>query len=193
MPRSFSILAICGSTKQRSANLHLIHAITAMSAGEADVRLYTELMMLPPFSPDLDTADAPVAVAALRAAIAAADAVLISTPEYAGGVPGVLKNAIDWTVSSMTFSRKPVALITGSTAGRMAHQSLLGTLLIIESRITASTQLLLPAIQTKVREGAGIIDTAAKEQVAALLAGLYAIIADVEGNQLDYLPAPPVH
>jgi NAD(P)H-dependent FMN reductase len=69
------------------------------------------------------------------------------------GVPGTLKNAIDWTVSSMEFSKKPVALITASSMGQKAHESLLETLRIIESSITENTQLLISHVRTKLSEG----------------------------------------
>ncbi|MBV7531585.1 NADPH-dependent FMN reductase [Chitinophaga sp. sic0106] len=143
------ILAISGSTRQQSSNHQLIAAIAERYAGEAEVTLYNGLTQLPHFNPDLDQEQPPEAVAAFRAQLRAADAVLICTPEYAIGVPGSLKNAIDWTVSSMEFSKKAVALITAGTSGVHAHQSLLGTLLIIESRIREEMQLVIPAIKTK--------------------------------------------
>ncbi len=139
------ILAIPGSTRERSTNLNLIFAIADLCAEIFDVTVYRGLMHLPPFNPDNDNEQAGEAVADLRTQIKHADGVLICTPEYAMGVPGTLKNAIDWTVSSADFYRKPTALITASSSGEKGHASLLETLKVIDASITDETQLLIPA------------------------------------------------
>lgn len=160
MTAPIKLLAICGSTRQSSSNHHLIRAITELSAGIFAVQQLETLTDIPHFNPDLDMdpGAAPAPVQHFRALLAAAGAVLICTPEYAIGVPGTLKNAIDWTVSSMHFSQKPVALITAGTSGYKAHQSLLGTLLIIESKIAADAQLVIPSVKTKVSSNGLITD-----------------------------------
>src|SRR4030095_8133821 len=99
------------------------------------------------------------------------DGILICTPEYAMGVPGSLKNAIDWTVSSMEFSHKPVALITASASGQKAHVSLLDTLKVIESDIPDDSQLLVSFVQTKVKEDK-IVDQVTLGQVKKLVNSL---------------------
>jgi chromate reductase len=100
-----------------------------------------------------------------------ADGILICTPEYAMGVPGSLKNAIDWTVSSMEFSHKPVALITASSSGQKAHYSLLETLRVIESEIPVDSQLLISFVKTKVKDDK-IIDSDTLQQVRKLINSL---------------------
>lgn len=182
------MLAISGSTRKASSNLNLIHAIAGLATDKFDLEIFEGLAEIPHFNPDCIPDNIPPQVQAFYEMLKAADAVLICTPEYAIGVPGTLKNAIDWTVSAMSFSQKPVALITASTSGAIAHQSLLGTLLIIESRITKDAQLLVPAIKTKVNSDNTITDEATLEAVHRLLLGLSDIIADKPG--LDYLPAP---
>ena len=87
------------------------------------------------------------------------------------GVPGTLKNAIDWTVSSMEFSHKPVALITASSAGQNAHLSLLETLKVIESEIPESSQLLISFVKTKIKDDK-ITDTDTLEKVKQLIGSL---------------------
>ena len=87
------------------------------------------------------------------------------------GVPGTLKNAIDWTVSSMEFSQKSVALITASTAGHKAHQSLMETLKVIEADIPDSSQLLISHLQTKLEDDK-IIDATILKQVENVIASL---------------------
>jgi chromate reductase, NAD(P)H dehydrogenase (quinone) len=93
---------------------------------------------LPHFSPDLDGegATAPAAVAELRDWIAGSDGVLIVCPEYAHGVPGVFKNALDWVVSSGELGGKPTAVLTASPSGAgFARAALLPTLQVMEARI----------------------------------------------------------
>lgn len=191
MPKVYNVLAISGSTRTRSTNLNLIRAIAGMSTDLFNVTIYDGLLQLPHFNPDEDMEPGmePAAVTAFRKKLRAADAILICTPEYAVGVPGVLKDAIDWTVSSMEFSKKPVALITASTAGHHAHASLLGTLLIIESLITDATQLVVSAVKTKVNHNYQITDAALLQQLQKLIQSLYQVISGPE-NAGPYLQAP---
>src|SRR6185369_7524480 len=113
------VLAISGSLRRASSNSALIEAVARLSLDTADVSIYRELETLPPFNPDLEGGPAPAPVARFRAALQECDAVLISSPEYAHGVPGVLKNALDWVVGSGEFVDKPVALI--NTSARATH------------------------------------------------------------------------
>ncbi|MDB6061415.1 MAG: flavoprotein [Verrucomicrobiaceae bacterium] len=167
-----NILAISGSTRKKSSNYHLIQAIATAHAATATVELLEGLDELPHFNPDLDGDNPPPKIIALRARLRAADAILICTPEYAIGVPGTLKNALDWTVSSMEFSHKPVALITAATSGVIAHRSLLGTLLIIEAQMTAATQVVVSMVKTKMDAQGNITDAATMAALNALMHGL---------------------
>lgn len=123
------ILAICGSTRTLSTNHQLLDIIEELGANSADLIRYEGLSELPHFNPDLDNDHPPSTVTAFRDQLRSADGVLICTPEYAMGVPGTLKNCLDWVVSSMELSKKPVALITASSLGEHAHESLIRTLL----------------------------------------------------------------
>ena len=165
------IVAISGSTRRDSTNLSLINAIIDLFSDKFDFRVFQGLADLPHFNPDLDTEQAPAEVLDFRRCLKESDGILICTPEYAMGVPGTLKNAIDWTVSSMEFSHKPVALITASSDGKRGHQSLLETLRIIESDLPDSLQLLIPFVKTKVN-GNKIIDAATLGRVRDLVQSL---------------------
>jgi NAD(P)H-dependent FMN reductase len=166
------IVAISGSTRKNSTNLNLIKAIIELSADDLDIQLFEGLSDIPHFNPDLDTKNPPRQISDFRNKLKASDGILICTPEYAMGVPGTLKNAIDWTVSSCEFSHKPVALITASSQGQKGHQSLLETLKIIESDIPDSSQLLISFVKTKVNNEGKITDAATLEQVKKLIASL---------------------
>ncbi len=166
-----NVLVICGSTRKESSNLNLIRAISELAKDNFLLQLYPDLTVIPHFNPDLDLdgAQAPEAVTDFRKQLQTADGILICTPEYAMGVPGTLKNAIDWTVSSCEFSHKPTALITASSVGQKGHQSLLETLKIIESHITDDTQLLIPYIKTKVSKENKITDEVTLKSVKKLI------------------------
>ncbi len=92
------------------------------------------------------------------------------------GCSGHIKNAIDWTVSSAEFYRKPVALVTASTLGHKGHQALMETLKIIGSNITDDTQLVISAIKTKVAYDNKIIDTETYSSVTKLMSAFEALL-----------------
>ena len=169
MPNSQTVLAICGSTRAQSSNLNLIKAFTELAKGLFEVEIFTGLAELPHFNPDLDNESPAPEVTAFRNQLKAADGILICTPEYAMGVPGSLKNAIDWTVSSMEFHQKPTALITASSVGQKGHQALLETLMVIEAKMVEESKLLIPFIKTKINAEGVITNTDTLNEVKTLI------------------------
>lgn len=176
MSSKHKILAICGSTNPASINKSLIHAIADLTVDYFDLRIFEGIAQIPHFNPDLDNETPPVAVVDFRRRLQEAEGILICTPEYAMGVPGTLKNAIDWIVSSCGFCYKPVALITASTHGLKGHQSLLETLRIIESDITEETQLVISFVKAKVSKNSQITDPETREKVMAVVLALKEMI-----------------
>lgn len=164
-----NVLAICGSTRKESTNLNYIRAVAELGATQFNVTVFSGLTDIPHFNPELDNENPPKAVADFRKQLREADGILICTPEYAMGVPGTLKNALDWTVSSCEFSKKPVALITASSLGEKGHASLLETLKIIESNITNYTQLLISFAKTKLGADYKIKDAETLAKVTKLV------------------------
>jgi NAD(P)H-dependent FMN reductase len=133
--------------------------------------LYEGLRELPHFDPDLDREhdEAPPQVAALRAQISAADGVIISSPEYAHGVPGSLKNALDWLVSYPDFAGKPVLLWNASAAGgEHAQASLLETLRTMSARVLVEDSLMRPFLCKKLAPGAKLPEEAAQAVKSSL-------------------------
>jgi len=169
MKNKKKILAISGSTRSESTNLYLIKAIIHLTNGIFEINLFKDLTKIPHFNPDLDHEKSPQEVIAFRNELKQADGILICTPEYAMGVPGTLKNAIDWTVSSCEFSHKPTALITASSVGEKGHASLVETLKIIEAKITEETQLLISFAKTKINNENKIIDPITANQIKNLI------------------------
>jgi chromate reductase len=112
------VLLISGSTRNGSANTAALVTAAALAPERVTPVLYGGLADLPAFNPDHDGDQLPPAVAALRGEIAAAAAVLFCTPEYAGTLPGSLKNLLDWTVGGGEMYEKPAAWINVAAPGR---------------------------------------------------------------------------
>lgn len=151
------ILAISGSTRKDSTNQHLIKAIAGITKQRFNIMPYEKISMLPHFNPD-QVDEAGTEVNEFRELIRQSDAILICTPEYAHGVPGSLKNAIDWTVGTSDFSGKIVMLITASSVGKFGHASLLETLRVIEAVVPLDIQLLIPFAKTKINKNGRVTD-----------------------------------
>ena len=144
------ILAISGSLRVNSSNTAVLQAAKILAPAEVNITLYSELTNLPYFNPDLDREPLPRSVCSLRQQIKFSDAILISSPEYAHGVPGSLKNALDWLVSSIEFPGKPVALINTNPRAITALASLR------EILATMSAQIIEPANVTLNVAGRGL-------------------------------------
>ena len=112
------ILLVSGSTRGGSTNTAALRTVQALAPEPLTTVLYDGLARLPAFNPDDDREPLPPAVAGLRQQIAAADALLFCTPEYAGGLPGSFKNLLDWTVGGGEIYGKPVAWINVAAGGR---------------------------------------------------------------------------
>ena len=121
-------LAISGSLRRASINTELLRAAAALAPPSVEVAHFDGLGTLPHFNPDIDTDPPLPPVRALRESVEWADALLISSPEYAHGVPGVLKNALDWLVSGVEIVGKPIGLLSASPRAIHAQSSLAETL-----------------------------------------------------------------
>jgi NAD(P)H-dependent FMN reductase len=148
-----NILAIAGSLQTKSTNRMILEIIAEMFGDKINLTIYDRLKDLPHFNPDLDTDEPIVVVADLRQQINRCDGVLICAPEYVFSVPAVLKNALEWTVSSADFHNKPTALIIASSLGEKAHESLLLILKTIDAKIDENSTLLISHAQTKIKNG----------------------------------------
>jgi NAD(P)H-dependent FMN reductase len=146
------ILAISGSLRARSSNTAVLRVAAAVAPADVVVTLYEGLATLPHFNPDDDIGEPPATVLGLRAQIGAADGLLFCSPEYAHGVPGSLKNALDWLVSSIEFPHKPVALINASPMATHAQASLTETLSLMTARIVDEACVTIPVTRGDVDE-----------------------------------------
>lgn len=163
------ILAISGSLRASSSNTKILKVIERLVPENVAFNIYPGLSGIPHFD---DTDDVPAAVTAWRKELRAADAVLICTPEYAFGVPGTLKNALDWTVSSGELVNKPLALITASTGGDKAHAAFLQIFTALSAKIPEGGSLLIPFIRSKINAVGEISDAAVLKAIQAVMDAL---------------------
>lgn len=181
------ILAISGSLRAGSSNTALLRAAAVLAPQDVEITLYEGLAGLPHFNPDLDTGldgtKLPPPVRDLRALVGAAGALLISSPEYAHGVPGSLKNALDWLVGGSEMVGKPVGLVNASPHATHAQASLVETLTVMSASIVpeACITALLPQ---KSLDVPGIVADPgiAKVLQAALQALAHAVQAPAEAK-----------
>jgi len=153
--RPIRLLAISGSLRTVSSNTTLLRAATSLTPEGVEVHLYTGLGDLPHFNPDLEGVE-PHVVKDFAAQVGAADGIIICTPEYAHGVPGVLKNALDWLVGGFDFINKPVALFNASPRSTYAFASLTEIITIMSGRIVPEASIAV-ALREQQLDEAGIV------------------------------------
>ena len=166
------VLAISGSLRRASSNSALVGAAARLAPQIVEVSIYHGLAELPPFNPDLESDRTPDAVTRFRARLQACDAVLISSPEYAHGVPGLVKNALDWVVGSGELIDKPIALINASGRATHAWASLKETLTVMSARVIVAASITVP-LDGRALDAEGIAGDA--ELAAALRGALEAL------------------
>jgi chromate reductase, NAD(P)H dehydrogenase (quinone) len=141
---------------------------------DVTVRRYGELDLLPAFNPDLESGALPDPVARLRALIGQADAIIISSPEYARGMAGALKNLLDWLVGAMEFPGKPVALITTSQRAEYAPEQLNLVLTTMAARIVEPACVTLPLLGKTLSAAEIAVDGRLSGQLRAVIDALLA-------------------
>ena len=139
------LLTVAGSLRAGSSNATLLAAVAQVAPANLTVAPYRALGSLPAFNPDREEAAVrlPSAVTRWKAALAAADMLLFSTPEYAHGIPGALKNALDWVVGSGELVGKPVGVINLSAASQFAFPQLIEVLTVMSANVVRDATVVL--------------------------------------------------
>ena len=186
------ILLISGSLRSGSTNSAVLWTALAVAPDGLATQLYDGTSGLPHFNPDDDREGNPVhaAVAELRAEVSAADALLICTPEYAGALPGALKNLLEWTVGNAGTYRKPVAWINASgraapTGAADAHDSLRKVLGYVSADIVEAACMRIPVTRDAIGPDGTIAEPAVRAQVADVLARLARHVTDRKAEELE--------
>jgi chromate reductase, NAD(P)H dehydrogenase (quinone) len=174
------ILAISGSLRQASLNTALLRAAARIAPPGIEVVLYRGLGDLPLFNPDI-VASEPSPVVTLREQILVCDALLIASPEYAHGVTGAIKNALDWMVGNETFVNKPVALLNASPRATHA-QALRETVSTMSARLVDEACIAVPILGSCLSEDDIVQQPDIK---SALLTALSTLKAAVQSAALE--------
>ncbi|MFO0758508.1 MAG: NAD(P)H-dependent oxidoreductase [Byssovorax sp.] len=183
------VLLVCGSLQRASANraaLDVARAALAARGIEAD--LYDEIASIPPMNADHD-GDPGAAVIGFRDRIGAADAVILAAPEYAGGLAGALKNALDWVVGGGQLYNKPIAILSAGTSGGVfARRDLVRTLSWQGAHVVESLGIAGPNARSTTDAGGArrFTDPATIGEIEAMVSSLIAL---AEGPPAARLPA----
>src|SRR4051794_28031919 len=174
------VLGISGSLRRDSHNTALLrHAGQLFEAEGAEFQIYDGLRDIPPYDEDDDVENGPEAVARLRAAVAEADAVFFTTPEYNSSIPGALKNAIDWVsrpLASNPLRNKHVAVIGASTGmfGAVWAQAELRKVLSATGARVVEGEVAVGHAQTRFDEDGRLADHDIREQLEEVVRVLHA-------------------
>jgi len=185
-----NILAISGSLRKGSYNTAIIHALKKLESPRISIEIYEGLGKLPFFNADLDDHtlqrdNSPAEVIALRQKVSQADALIISTPEYAFQLPGVLKNGLDWLVSSSAIIDKPIIIITASTSGmggNKAHESLTQLMNVISGKVVDNASLQVAKVNKKIDIYGKITDPELKNDLRKVLVELDNYLSESESQ-----------
>ena len=156
--RPLGLLAISGSLRQASFSTALLKALSQEEFPNIAIAVRT-LEGIPLYNEDLDTEPALRAIAEMRAAVSRSDGVVIASPEYNHGIPGVLKNALDWAsrpAFESCFRNKPVLILTsasGATGGVRAQYQLRETLASMLAYVVPVREILLGGVENRVQDG----------------------------------------
>jgi len=171
------VLGIPGSLRLGSYNRGLLYAAQELAPGDLELELF-ELHEIPPYNADVDAAGDPEPVAAFKEAIRGADALLIATPEYNRGVPGVVKNAIDWASRpplGSPLTGKLVGLMgasTGMSGTARAQQQIADALSFPRATVLEEPRVLVPSAYERFDDDIRLVDPATRQAIASLLEAL---------------------
>jgi NAD(P)H-dependent FMN reductase len=175
---TFRLLLVCGSLRRASANSAALRTAAAIAPDGVDCRVYEGLAGLPHFNPDDDAESPPTAAGDLREQIRRSDALLLSTPEYAGDLPGSFKNLLDWTIGDSqagSIYGKPVAWINTSTRGAVhTHDALRRVLGFAHASIVDAACIETPITPAMVGDDGLIADDGVRKEIARALDALIA-------------------
>lgn len=164
-----TFIAVSGSLRAASANSAVLRAAAALAPSGVRVDIFDGVGNLPHFNPDIE-ADPPAAVLAWRAMLSGCDAVLIASPEYAHGVAGAFKNALDWVVGSAELAGKDVVLINTSARAVHAQAALAETIVTMGWNILAAP--VIPVANKGLDEHAIVADPVLAAQLNEVLESL---------------------
>ena len=182
--QTIRILAISGSLRQVSSNTALLQAAIALSPKNIEIKLYNGLSDLPHFNPDLEPTEPP-SVTNLRKQIAWSDGLIISSPEYAHGIPGVLKNALDWLVSGEEFVGKPIALFNASPRAVHAQASLTEIVTTMAGQIVPEASITVSLLGKNLDAASIVNESEISSEVQAAIGAFVTAINQFRSQEIE--------
>ena len=169
MKNNISVVAISGSLRENSSATNVLIQATKLLPAFTEVTFYNGIGNLPHFN---DSDIVPAEVEEWRQQIKNADGVIICQPEYAFGVAGSLKNALDWLVSSGSLDGKPLALITAATGGDKAHTAMMLTMKALNANIADAANMVIPFVRAKLNDKGEFSDNEIIQSVKIVMQAL---------------------
>jgi NAD(P)H-dependent FMN reductase len=176
------VLALCGSLRAASINAALLRAAARLAPAGMTITEQAGLGELPLYSPDFER-DVPARGALLRAAVANADALLIASPEYAHGVTGTIKNALDWLVSHEPFVQMPVAIFNAAPRAHHADDALRETLVTMSAAVVEAASITVPLPGTTWHEETIVADVTLARRIGEALRALFTFVEQARSNR----------
>jgi NAD(P)H-dependent FMN reductase len=181
------VLALCGSLRAASINAALLRALARLAPADVEVAIFPSLGELPLFNPDRE-ADLPPPVQALHVAVARADALVIASPEYAHGISGTIKNALDWLVSFEPFIHKPTVVLNASPRAHHADAALRETLRTMSAGLVGDASFPVPLLGAHLDEDAMVASAAVSAVAAQAFAALRAELVRQRAADVPVFP-----
>lgn len=181
-------LALSGSLRRASINSAMLRAAARLAPAPIEVNVFTQLGDLPLFNPDSEAAPGD-AVQQFRRAVAQADALIFASPEYAHGVTGSIKNALDWLVSFEPFAYQPVAVVNTSPRAHHADAALREILATMAAHIVEPASVQLPLLGAQLDEEGMLRSPEVASAIRSMLLALAHGVEQARGSGT----APSVH
>ena len=169
------VLGLCGSLRARSINAALLRAAARLAPAGLTLTIFPTVGALPLFNPDLES-HVPESVRALHRAVAAADALLVASPEYAHGVTGSIKNMLDWLVSFEPFVHKHVAVLNASPRAHHADAALRETLRTMSAIIVEPASISIALLGANLSDEGMVQDPIVSAAIRGSLVALKAAV-----------------
>ncbi|HUA77264.1 MAG TPA: NADPH-dependent FMN reductase [Acetobacteraceae bacterium] len=179
--KPLTVVSLLGSLRKGSFNGAIARALPALAPPDMTIEALPSIRDFPLYDADIQAEGFPPAVTAMAARIAAADGIIIVTPEYNYSIPGGLKNAIDWLSrpSPQPFAGKPVALASGSMGmlgGARAQYHLRQTMVFLDAYVLNRPEVIIPSIQTKIDANGELTDQTVRDFISTQLKSFAAFI-----------------
>lgn len=163
------LLAISGGISPTSYNRNILNFLQTKYHSKCEIQIYDDIEKFPFFISGISLENSPEIIKSFLRKVNEVDGILICSPEYVYSIPGVLKNALEWVVSSVVFTNKPTAIITAASVGEKAHESLQLILKTIGAKLSDETSLLISGVKGKVSTDGQITDSETNEVLERMM------------------------